>query len=134
MVGGGVTGMTAALQLADQGFKVVLAERSAGLGGLAQMVRRTLEGEDVQAFIRDLIERRSNTTKTSRSSPRPSSWITAGCPACSRPACRSGPQMFYRQIEHGVTILATGALPNRPPEYPARTDTRRFGPNWRRTP
>jgi len=25
--------------------------------------------------------------------------------------------MFYRQITHGVTILATGALPNRPQEY-----------------
>ena len=25
-----------------------------------------------------------------------------------------GRQMFYRQIEHGVTILATGAIPNRP--------------------
>ena len=28
-----------------------------------------------------------------------------------------GPQMFYRQISHGVTVLATGALPNRPAEY-----------------
>jgi heterodisulfide reductase subunit A len=28
-----------------------------------------------------------------------------------------GPQMFYRQIDHGITILATGALPNRPDEY-----------------
>jgi heterodisulfide reductase subunit A len=24
--------------------------------------------------------------------------------------------MFYRQIKHGITILATGALPNRPRE------------------
>ena len=30
---------------------------------------------------------------------------------------QSGPQMFYRQIEHGVTILATGALSNRPSQY-----------------
>jgi heterodisulfide reductase subunit A len=28
-----------------------------------------------------------------------------------------GPQMFYRQIKHGITIMATGALPARPAEY-----------------
>ena len=28
-----------------------------------------------------------------------------------------GPQMFYRELRHGITILATGALPNRPNEY-----------------
>jgi heterodisulfide reductase subunit A len=28
-----------------------------------------------------------------------------------------GPQMFYRQITHGIAILATGAFPNRPREY-----------------
>ena len=28
-----------------------------------------------------------------------------------------GPQMFYRQITHGVTVMATGALPNRPEGY-----------------
>ena len=35
VVGGGVTGMTSALELADQGFKVYLAEKSAKLGGVA---------------------------------------------------------------------------------------------------
>jgi heterodisulfide reductase subunit A2 len=28
-----------------------------------------------------------------------------------------GKQMFYRQIHHGVTIMATGAMPNRPDQY-----------------
>ena len=28
-----------------------------------------------------------------------------------------GPQMFYRTITHGVTIMATGALSNRPKQY-----------------
>jgi heterodisulfide reductase subunit A2 len=30
---------------------------------------------------------------------------------------QAGPQMHYRKINHGITILATGALANRPPEY-----------------
>ena len=42
--------MNAALSLADHGFKVYLAERAGKLGGLAQQVRKTIEGEDVQAL------------------------------------------------------------------------------------
>ncbi len=57
VVGGGVAGMNAALALADQGFRVYLAERSAALGGVAADIRKTLEGEDVQAYLKALIER-----------------------------------------------------------------------------
>jgi heterodisulfide reductase subunit A len=116
VVGGGVTGMTAALKLADRGFKVVLAERSPRLGGLAQKVRRTLEGEDVATFIRELLEKVAHHENIQV--------ITqaiivdhTGLPGMFKTGLQVGPQMFYRQIEHGVTILATGALPNRPPEF-----------------
>ena len=57
VVGGGVAGMTAALRLADLGYKVHLVERFKELGGVAKQVRRTLEGEDVQAYVADLIKR-----------------------------------------------------------------------------
>ena len=43
VVGGGVTGMKAALSLAGRGFKVFLVERSNRLGGMARKVRKTLE-------------------------------------------------------------------------------------------
>ncbi len=56
VLGGGVAGMTAALRLADQGIKVFLAERRSMLGGVANLVHRTLEGRDVQALVRDLIQ------------------------------------------------------------------------------
>ncbi len=116
VVGGGVTGMTAALNLAERGFKVVLAERSAGLGGLAQNIRRTLEGEDVATFIRELIgkvEGHENIQVVTRAIIVDHT----GMPGMFKTGMQVGPQMFYRQIEHGVTILATGALPNRPPEF-----------------
>ena len=38
-------------------------------------------------------------------------------PGMFKTGMQTGKQMFYRQIEHGVTILATGALPNRPDSY-----------------
>ncbi len=55
ILGGGLAGMTAALGLAEQGFQVHLVEKSAELGGLLRSVRTTLEGADVQAYLRDLV-------------------------------------------------------------------------------
>jgi uncharacterized protein with NAD-binding domain and iron-sulfur cluster len=51
VLGGGVAGMNAALRLADRGFKVFLAERNGRLGGVAALIRRNLEGDDIQAFV-----------------------------------------------------------------------------------
>ncbi|MBI5602303.1 MAG: CoB--CoM heterodisulfide reductase iron-sulfur subunit A family protein [Deltaproteobacteria bacterium] len=116
VVGGGVAGMTAALRLADQGFKVFLTERRSLLGGLANLVRRTLDGEDVQIFIQDLIQR---TMAHPNIQVITNAFIVdhSGMPGLFKTGLQVGPQMFYRQLSHGVTILATGALPNRPDEY-----------------
>ncbi len=57
ILGGGLAGMTAALGIADQGFQVHLVEREATLGGLLHNVHSTLEGADVQAYLRDLVDR-----------------------------------------------------------------------------
>jgi len=40
-----------------------------------------------------------------------------GMPGMFKTGMQVGPQMFYRTIQHGVTILATGALANRPNQY-----------------
>ena len=116
VVGGGVAGMTAALRLADQGTKVYLAERMGMLGGVASLLRRTLEGEDVQSFVQDLVRRTENHDNIQVIK---NAFIVdhSGMPGMFKTGMQVGPQMFYRQISHGVTILATGALPNRPAEY-----------------
>ena len=116
VVGGGVAGMNAALALADQGMRVYLVEKSAALGGVAVDIRRTLEGEDVKAYLTDLIERtlhHPNIQALTRSVIVDHS----GMPGLFKTGLQVGPQMFYRQLTHGVTILATGAVPNRPREY-----------------
>jgi heterodisulfide reductase subunit A2 len=113
VVGGGVAGMTAALRVADQGFQVFLAERRSVLGGVAGLIQRTLEGEDVQAFVKGLIE---NTQTHPNIQVITNAFIVdhGGMPGMFKTGMQVGPQMFYRQISHGATILATGALPNRP--------------------
>ena len=49
--------LTAALRLAEQGFEVYLVEKEDRLGGNLLNLHTTLEGGDVQAFLRDLIDK-----------------------------------------------------------------------------
>ena len=54
IVGGGVAGMTSALSIANQGHEVYLIEKEKDLGGIANKIHTTLEGLDVQAYLKDL--------------------------------------------------------------------------------
>ncbi len=116
VVGGGVTGMTTALTLADQGFKVKLAEQAPQLGGLAMRIRKTLQGEDVQAYMRALVEK---TLSHKLIEVITGAIIVdhSGMPGLFNTGMQIAPRMYYRQIKHGVTILATGAIQNRPRAY-----------------
>ena len=57
VVGGGIAGMTSALSIAKQGFRVQLLEKEKALGGVAQRLHTTLEGMDVQGFLKDTIKK-----------------------------------------------------------------------------
>jgi heterodisulfide reductase subunit A len=54
VVGGGIAGMNCALSIANQGHEVHLIEREKELGGIANRVHSTLQGLDVQAYLKDL--------------------------------------------------------------------------------
>ena len=116
VVGGGVTGMNVALSLADQETKVTLVEKSSNLGGVARDLHATLEGEDVQSYLTGLVQ---------RTEAHPNIQVLtdaiivdhSGRPGLFKTGMQVGPRMFYRQIEHGATVLATGATPHRPDDY-----------------
>jgi len=57
VLGGGPAGMTAALTIADQGFKVYLVEKKDVLGGHGRKMRKTFHGDPVKPFLNDLIKR-----------------------------------------------------------------------------
>jgi heterodisulfide reductase subunit A len=116
VVGGGVTGMTAALRLADQGFKVYLAEKSGELGGMAGKIHTTLDGAPVRPFVDDLIAKTQAHDKI-QIITRAIIVDHSGMPGMFKTGMQVGPQMFYRTIQHGVTVLATGAQSNRPDLY-----------------
>ncbi len=55
VLGGGLSGMTAALAIADQGYDVCLVEKEKELGGNLRKLYRTLAGQDLQALLRSLV-------------------------------------------------------------------------------
>ena len=57
IIGGGVTGMTAALAIADSGYDVHLVERTEMLGGNLANLYYVAEGYDPQRLLRDLVNR-----------------------------------------------------------------------------
>lgn len=106
VIGGGVAGMNAALGLAGSGFQVYLVEKEDELGGQARNIRFNARGEDVQAYIRDLVDRvrreeRINVFTGHR--VREVSGFVGGF----RTVIRDG-EGREALLEHGAVVVATG--------------------------
>jgi heterodisulfide reductase subunit A-like polyferredoxin len=116
VIGGGVAGMTAALSVADQGFEVVIVEKEARLGGLARELTRTIEGADIQDYVRGLVEM---VTHHENIQVLSESLIVgfSGFKGNFTTEVMVGPGMYERKIDHGVVILATGAKEYEPKEF-----------------
>jgi heterodisulfide reductase subunit A2 len=116
VIGGGVTGMTAALKLAEQGYEVFLLEKEAQLGGNLINLHYSLEGEDVQAFLKGLI---GKVTSHPYIHVITNALVVdfSGSKGNFSTGVMVAPTMYYRKIEHGITILATGAEEWKPTEY-----------------
>ncbi len=55
VVGGGISGMTAALGIAEHGFEVILVEKEDRLGGNLSWLKNTLEGHSVESFLNETV-------------------------------------------------------------------------------
>jgi heterodisulfide reductase subunit A-like polyferredoxin len=116
VIGGGVAGMTAALCLAEQGFEVFLVEKEDRLGGNLLRLRHTIDGGDVEAFLRDLI---------TRVSMNPAIHLLldsevvdfSGVRGNFTSGVRTASTGVDQEIKHGITILATGAQEEKPEGY-----------------
>jgi len=116
VIGGGVAGMGSALTLADQAFEVHLIEREGELGGVVKRIHYTLDSEDAQIFLADLIRKVKEHPKIR---VYYNTWIVD---AYGYVGNFTTEIMRYRgrvieKIEHGVTIIATGAQEYKPKEY-----------------
>ena len=116
VIGGGVAGMNAALGLAEQGYEVVLVEKEAELGGLANRLTATIEGAKINDYLSDLIPKVTNHDKIQVLT---NALIVgfSGFKGNFTTEILVGPEMVQRKIEHGVVILATGAHEYQPKEF-----------------
>jgi len=121
VVGGGVSGMSAARSLADQGYHVHLVEKDPDLGGQAGRLFRTFKGEDVRMHLSDLV-RTVKTHKNIRVHTNTSLRNVEGFVGNFDTTIVSGDKP--ENIRHGVAIVATGALELEPDEYLYGTDQR----------
>ncbi|MBU0495257.1 MAG: FAD-dependent oxidoreductase [Chloroflexi bacterium] len=111
VIGGGISGMTAALTLADEGFPVTLVERTGELGGNLRHIYFTAEGADCQAVLRDMEQRvreHANITLLMNSEVTKHGGFVGNFHATIRtlPGDATEPQL--RDLRHGATIVATG--------------------------
>jgi heterodisulfide reductase subunit A-like polyferredoxin len=116
VIGGGVAGINAALGLADQGFETVLIEKEAQLGGMANRLTDTIEGSDVTEYLKNIVERVTTHEKI-QTLTRSLIVGFSGFKGNFTTEVLVGPGMYERKIEHGVVILATGAVEYAPTEY-----------------
>ncbi|MBA7627369.1 Thiamine thiazole synthase [subsurface metagenome] len=123
VVGGGISGMVSALSLAEQGFEVHLVERSEALGGVARKIYYTLEKEDVQAYLQELM-RKVYKNPLIHVYTKANIAETAGFVGNFITKIAAGPRKVVKEITHGVTIIATGAEELKPTEYLYGEDSR----------
>lgn len=111
VIGGGVSGMTSALSLAEQGYDVHIVEKADQLGGNALRIKQGFRGEDVQAFLSELIEKVKSNSKiqvtTGAEVTEVSGYVGNFVTTLSN----------GEKIEHGATIIAIGGQEYKPTEY-----------------
>ena len=116
VIGGGIAGMTAALNVAGEGFEVVLVEREKELGGFATNIHRTLQGDDVGQYVAHLVEMVNQDEKIDVLTEALVADFS-GTKGNFKTALVVGPSMYSRDVNHGALIIATGAAEYKPEEY-----------------
>ncbi|MGD8813782.1 MAG: FAD-dependent oxidoreductase [Anaerolineales bacterium] len=110
IVGGGVSGMTAALGIADAGFDVHLVEKTSELGGNLRHIYYVAEGDNPQRLLRDLVNRVLSHERISlhiRSEIVRHTGSVGDFRARIRSRHSDG-SIHEEEIRHAVTIMATG--------------------------
>ena len=121
IIGGGLSGLSAAKNMADQGYDTILIEKQKQLGGQANTIGLTWKNEDAQAALKTLIQDVKNHERiqvmTSTTLTRVSGFVGSFTGELT-----TGDQTS--DIEFGACIIATGAHETRPNEYLYNEDPR----------
>jgi heterodisulfide reductase subunit A len=121
VIGGGITGMTAALSLADQGYQTYLIEQSEQLGGNALNLLETWRGEDIPTQIKEMIQTVENHQLIeiyTESTVKGSEGFVGNFETT---ISQKGSDV---SLKHGAVVVAVGAEEYKPNEYMYGKDKR----------
>ena len=122
VVGGGLSGMAAAKNLADQGYEVHVVERDSKLGGQANNLYQTYKEEDIQQGIANLIQTVNDKENIHVHLSTTLENVEGFVGNFKSELHTTGNEVIT--LDHGVAVLATGASPLKPMEYAYGQDDR----------
>ncbi len=114
IIGGGVSGMTAALELANQGFEVHLVEKEKELGGHLRKIHYLLENEDPKQKLNALAKAVMENDKIHVHLEAEVVDVTGFVGNFKSKIKQRDDE---KEVEHGIVIVATGAVEYKPTEY-----------------
>lgn len=114
IVGGGIAGMTCALSIANQEHDVYLVEKDTDLGGTASRIHYTLEGLDVQAYLRDLVRK---VYQHPLIHVYTDALLTEATGYVGNFVTKVNSERGAAEIKHGAAVIAVGADVYKPAEY-----------------
>jgi heterodisulfide reductase subunit A len=121
VVGGGIAGMTCALSIANQRHEVFLLEKEKDLGGMARKIHHTLEGLNVQTYLKDRVRKvyehpliHVHTEAT----------IIEATGYVGNYVTKVTSERGAVEIKHGAAVIAVGAEEYQPTEYLYGKDNR----------
>ncbi len=114
VIGGGLSGLEAAVNISEAGYPVTIVEKTGRLGGHALYVKETWDGMDIKGYVRELISKLEKServnimlnTEVERSIGTAGRFLTT--------LVQDGKRI---QIRHAVTVIATGGEVARTDEY-----------------
>lgn len=114
VIGGGIAGMTAALNIAEQGFDVFLVEKTKELGGNLRHLKTTLTGDDPAQLLSDIEEKIRN---HSRIKVHTNTNIADIEGYIGNFQTNLDAETGNEIIKHGVVVVATGGHEHRIDKY-----------------
>ncbi len=114
VIGGGISGMTAAIELANQGFNTYLLERSGELGGNLRKISALASGINPADMLRKLEDKIKNNKKITLYKNAALKKVDGSLGNFKTTISMDSREI---EIEHGIIIVATGAGPYKPEEY-----------------
>ena len=114
VIGGGISGMSAARNLAAQGYHTCLVEKSDVLGGQARDLYQTWRGEDVQQNLTKLIQEVQSDPKIDVCLNTELKRVEGFVGNFVSTLQTNGNEKI---LEHGIAIIATGASELKPGQY-----------------